>query len=367
MYQDTIDKINQSSPIKLFYAATGGGQSFISEYLQYGGASKTIVGCYVPYAKEQFDKFVAPVTIDKYCSKDAVLALATSAFKEALTSCDREYALGIGVSCSLATNNEREGRQHRAFIALQSQHLSAYAHLEFLPGMTRTEEEQLIVASVFSALEALIDTWGTTALINFKQSNCYNLTSDTISRAAFNTYEDVINDDTTLAIYPGSWNPLHEAHEQIADIVAEVLGVPVYHELAIVNADKGLLDYFEAERREEQFIKRDRNFIISDCPTFVDKVTAIRNYGYTGDIVFIVGYDTWERIKQSHYAGTEEELHNFFLAERVRFLVFPRLSQTPGNILNCQSILDNLSMYDKRILNYSNNISSSELRAKTIN
>lgn len=43
----------------------------------------------------------------------------------------------------------------------------------------------------------------------------------------------------------GSFNPLHDAHVQIAKLTADLVKIPhekIYYELSIINADKGSLD-----------------------------------------------------------------------------------------------------------------------------
>ena len=55
------------------------------------------------------------------------------------------------------------------------------------------------------------------------------------------------------ALLPGSFNPLHHGHTQLAAIAAARLGVAVHFELSVANVDKPELPRDEAERRAAQF------------------------------------------------------------------------------------------------------------------
>src|SRR5688572_28181013 len=57
-------------------------------------------------------------------------------------------------------------------------------------------------------------------------------------------------------LLPGSFNPLHAGHVELALAAAEVAGLPeseVAFELSVVNVDKPPLTVFEVERRVQQF------------------------------------------------------------------------------------------------------------------
>ena len=79
----------------------------------------------------------------------------------------------------------------------------------------------------------------------------------------------------------------------------KLLGGAVAFELAIVNADKPPLDFFEIEARRQQF--RNDPLVLTSAPRFVDKAKLFPN------TTFVIGFDTAERVLQPRfYAGTEE-------------------------------------------------------------
>ena len=118
----------------------------------------------------------------------------------------------------------------------------------------------------------------------------------------------------------GSFNPLHQGHERLAQVAATHIGLPVAFELPIVNADKPPLAYPEIERRLAQFRFR-YPVVLSRAPLFVQKAELFPG------CTFVVGYDTAARIIDPRYydgvAGRDRALAQ--IAERdCHFLVAGR-------------------------------------------
>jgi hypothetical protein len=55
------------------------------------------------------------------------------------------------------------------------------------------------------------------------------------------------------AIFPGSFDPLHDAHRAMARIGARITGLPVAYELSIRNVEKPALDFVEIAARADRF------------------------------------------------------------------------------------------------------------------
>lgn len=126
------------------------------------------------------------------------------------------------------------------------------------------------------------------------------------------------------AILPGSFNPLHWGHTGLAEAAAQHTGMPVAYELTISNADKGMLDQSEVQRRVAQFTHQ-HTLVLAVAPRFLDKAAL-----YPGR-VFVLGYDTVLRLIDPRYypdTGGIEHVLTQFAAHNCRFLVAGRQMAT---------------------------------------
>jgi nicotinic acid mononucleotide adenylyltransferase len=129
------------------------------------------------------------------------------------------------------------------------------------------------------------------------------------------------SENTAAGLLCGSFNPLHQAHLQMAEIAAELLHGPVDFELSIRNADKPPLEIDDVAHRVAQNFGGARLWL-TNAGTFVEKATLF------GPTTFVVGADTFARIGDVRfYGGQSAKLQQAvatFVAERCRFLVFAR-------------------------------------------
>jgi hypothetical protein len=129
------------------------------------------------------------------------------------------------------------------------------------------------------------------------------------------------DDPPAGAILSGAFNPLHAGHLGMARAATELSGLPVAFELAVLNADKGVLAAAEVARRAAQFAGRE-TLVLSRTPLFVAKAAL-----YPGR-TFVLGYDTAARLLAPRYydgaAGLEAALASL-RASGCHFLVAGRL------------------------------------------
>ncbi len=131
-----------------------------------------------------------------------------------------------------------------------------------------------------------------------------------------------VTDSPGKLVFPGAFNPLHDAHRQMAALAEDLLGASVEFEISIENVDKPPLELREIKQRVEQF-EPQRTIWLTRAPTFVEKSEIFPG------ATFVVGADTIARIAAPRYYG-----HDVAAAERAveaiaaagcRFLVFGRL------------------------------------------
>ncbi len=136
------------------------------------------------------------------------------------------------------------------------------------------------------------------------------------------------------AILPGSFNPLHIGHRDLARIATSIVGGAVAYEISITNVDKPPLDIAEVHRRLAQF-QGLAEVWLTHAPTFAEK--SARFPGAT----FIVGADTVLRIVSTRYYA-DDERRMIAALERIaahgcRFLVACRADRT-GMLLRLNDV-----------------------------
>lgn len=159
-----------------------------------------------------------------------------------------------------------------------------------------------------------------------------------------------------LAIFCGSFNPLHKGHIEIQQLAEKILGVSVYFELSISNAYKPAMDYIDLNNRMDSL--KNYNYILTKAPRFVDKVKLLKNHFTPKQIIIVVGADTWERVYDD--AAHKNGDIKFFEDNNVKFLVFGRNAE----IKNQDS---KLFIRNNMALSYDNPISSTALRKQQTN
>jgi nicotinamide mononucleotide (NMN) deamidase PncC len=115
--RDSIPSMNLSnviaaikkSSVPVFFGITGGGSEAVSLLLKGGGASNVFLGAIVPYSRTELCRHIKLFDYDKSVSRKVAQALATVG----PTNIDH---FGIGVTCSLVKDGERDGRDHKIVI-----------------------------------------------------------------------------------------------------------------------------------------------------------------------------------------------------------------------------------------------------------
>lgn len=357
--KNIISRINDTQ-WRIFMAITGGGQTFIGDYLSVSGASRVIQGAFVPYSKPAFDKFVG--TVSNYVGDVAARKLAVASFDEAVRyGIPAHMALGLGVSSSLAKDGEREGREHRIHVAIHKHDETEEFSLLLQQGRTREEEEAIANDYILQCL-----AWSTGVLQvkpsysglkegekekqGFGRNGVHTGICKGTAKLAFVNFIPRLQ--SSLVVYPGSWNPFHAAHQAIYDAAQQVTGSKPVFELSIANVDKGRLDYIEIAHRCEEL--QNKPYVLTMAPTFDLKAHLFAIYNRP--IVFVVGADTWSRVWDRRYSGHLPTLERLFTSLNVRFLVFGREGDT------IKSGYEHLRIMDDRATNFNMSISSSQLR-----
>jgi hypothetical protein len=147
MKKALCEKIHKTAT-KAVIVIAGGGSEAIGELLRHGNGSNTLLDAQVPYSQTAFEQFIGGKP-DKFVSEDAACSLAMSALLRARklytpSQEDKENPwfglVGLGATASLAKENERAGRQHKLFVATQTNFVTKCTEYTLPDGLSREVE-----------------------------------------------------------------------------------------------------------------------------------------------------------------------------------------------------------------------------------
>lgn len=338
--QSTVGKIHQT-PHKVVLVTTGAGTMAQAWLFGVAGASRTMLEAQVPYSRQSFIDLIGREP-DKYVSGKAARLLAGNALRRAgQLAGSVQYPISakvplIGVSCTgaIATDRPKKGLHH-AYVVVwtESEIVQHYIQLD-KDQRSRLEEEDLVSRIVLNAVASACGINDQVSL-PLRETDHHQVKTYSLS----GTIEQLLNQEIKfVGIYshgkiktkginpqlllPGSFNPLHVGHTQLAQTAQKLQGSPVAFEISAFNVDKPPLDKQVILKRATQFAGH-HPIYITNAPTFVEKS---RLFPHT---TFVVGYDTAERILMPKYYQGSLENMNVALSEvrshACRFLVAGRM------------------------------------------
>ena len=353
-----VEHIHASPKLAVIAVAGAGGQA-LSWILGVPGASKTVLEAIVPYGRLSMIEFLGHEP-EQYVSPDTAREMARSAYRKALDLREaQEPVLGLACTATIATDRPKRG-EHRCCIAAWDDDgvvtyslvldkgrrdrpgeedvvsrivLCALAQAngiepDLSPGLLETERLEIEAAGHPNPLQLLLDGGPENGDIEKIPEKVRTVTVYPDGQMA----ADV---PIKAAILPGSFNPLHSGHEQMAQVASEMLGgAQVVLEISVANVDKPPLEEAEVLRRLGQF--RDKGqVVLTRAPTFREKAALLPG------CTFVIGWDTAVRLVHPRYYGGQEEAMLAALEEiramGCRFLVAGR---TDGGVFHTLADVD---------------------------
>ena len=282
----------------------GGGSAAIPALVTLPGASAVVLEAIAPSAHKATDALLGGEQ-ESYGSSRAARRLAMAAWERCCRyGAPGDSAVGVGATAGLATTIPKRG-DHRIHVALQTLGETSVASLTLVKGArTRAEEETLAAAFVLARLAASGEADSTAAarlaallgpeerIIIERQPGpiaWQSILAGTSGRAR------LAGAAGNEAIFPGSFDPLHDGHRAMARIGARITGLPVAYELSIRNVEKPALDFVEIAARADRF--DGAAAWLTSAATFVEKVALFPG------APFLVGADTFVRLGHPRYSG----------------------------------------------------------------
>lgn len=361
-----IHTATEASGKRFIFGVTGGGSTALSYLMSQFGASNTIVEFNCTYACESTREYVQPANIGSFASLDTAKKLAFASLKRChvlLTTLSPDIAsliklngaVGIGATASLASKTWKRG-EHRIFIALTMNgkeitfSLNLFKGVEGSPFRTREQEDDLcgkLIVCITAYECGLLDN---TSLREFMMANGLD-EKDTLvigDVTVKNSLEDLLagNSENVLCIpstdgklslitnvpldllgkyaeqkpkivaLPGSFNPLHDAHEAaLRDSIAILrqqkpsTNLQGLFELSVFNVDKPPLGITDLAAQLEHFRVQSFPVFLTKTSRFIDKARA-----YPG-MYYVIGVDTLIRLLDPEYTGGSMDLLTHFLLE----------------------------------------------------
>ena len=300
-----VQKIHDDSA-QAVIAVAGAGTQAIAWLLGVAGASRTVLEITVPYSSSAFVNLVGHEP-DQFVSLDAAKDMARAAYKRAVHLREGNMPV-VGVACTatIATDRPKRG-DHRCHVASWGADGVRTYSLTFNKGLRDRDGEDEIASRL--VLRSLVDAAGgyvevPVALDDAERIEAvHTLYQDPVA-ALMAGHVDVAtvypdgamsaDAPTQGGVLPGSFNPLHQGHEELADAASDILKARVSFELSVANVDKPPLAEDEVRARVAQF-KGKRPIILTGVPVFYKKARILP--GST----FVIGWDTAVRIVDPRY------------------------------------------------------------------
>lgn len=344
----------KSSNASLYICCTGGGSGIQDILWREPGTSSYLVGASFPYSMSEFDSFIGFKLGDKYCSQKAAVELAMAAYIKAREYCilnpGKDNPIGMGLSCATSTNRERRG-SNSVFVVTCNKYGFFTAVIGFPSGVgeyARQTDGDFInqvglaaIATTIGKEYAIKYSYNTEQLSGNFENKLFTHISlqmkeipPVLAREQFfehpyfdcNGTKDKILAGANLLFMPGSFNPIHDGHRDIAWKTGNLTGQQCVYMVTVDSVHKKpllvpeMLDRVAISRLERYGIYQQGDILFTqNDPLFIDKA---KNYPGCG---FIIGYDTAARMLDPKWGPEIIPMLHEFRKYKTKFYVCGRI------------------------------------------
>ena len=323
-----------ASPFRCVLALTGGGTQAAAMLLNVPGGSRSILEVIVPYHEQALTEFLGHRPAS-FCSAEAAAAMAERAHARACWLAPGESVIGLGCTASLVSDRPKQGA-HRVHASTQTELATFHTMLTLTKGARDREGEESIVDGVI--INALAAALGLGERIDLPLLPAEQIQHGTMQAAHHlarlllgnlasicvqSDGRHAVNACPPTVLMPGSFNPIHPGHWQLAEAATRRTGAATAFELSISNVDKPTLEAGAIRRRLAAFEGRAEVWLTC-APTFAEKSELFPG------VTFVIGADTALRLVQARYYGDSKERMTAALEkirnQGCRFLVAGRVA-----------------------------------------
>lgn len=297
---------------KAALAITGGGSGAIGELLRIPGGSRLLIEAQVPYDTEALATFLG-FSPGQACSADTAIAMARRARVRATKLAPLgSDVVGLGATAALVSDRPRKG-EHRFHLAYANSAGVAHCTGVLAKGRRdRAGEEDLVSGAIVLWLaqacgvaapspRSLLDADEQFAeLVVATGDGIEQLVAGALDRVTVQPDgQIVLAAAPPLVLLPGSFNPIHAGHVELARVAEEIRQQPLAFELSVTNVDKPPLEILTVRERLAQF-GWTAPVELTRAPTFLEKSRLFPKS------TFVIGADTAERLFATKYYGGDE-------------------------------------------------------------
>ena len=308
---DVVAQIH-GTPEQTVLAVAGAGNYALAWLLGVGGASRTVLETRVPYGYLAMTDFLGGHAPEQIVSADTARVMARAAWRRGMLLRESPVPIfGVACTATIATDRTKRG-EHRAFVATWNDSGVTVDSLTLEKGLRERAGEEDVVSRL--VISAVARASGVDAEIDLRLAASERVETDFANHGdpiqrllagdaswvmVHSDGSMVADADPPTALLPGSFNPLHDGHTQLAAAGAATLGVPVAYELSVLNVDKPPLAPAEVQRRVAQF-GGVGTVVLTGAETFRKKAELFPGCG------FVIGWDTATRLIEPRYYGDSE-------------------------------------------------------------